>query len=346
MIISTLRKNVGTIIAFFGFILLCILTFGDLGDIVTEQYWENVKNNLAGIGFVSVSLTLIQVAIKQGISEQALQKGLNTDNTANKYQEHRALIKSCSDRLIYLPYFLQIYNEKDTRLRKREFLADNEFTSEQTLYLSGKKHLIAKYEKIRTHITSSSIKWATTDIKYNKHGRIQVLSEYRTKRLINAIVSSLMLMVGVAFLTRGLFFDGSNVPLWEKFIKLLGYVIVIAIGSVISVIKDYEKGAFGVPNELEEINQIWREFIAWDIPDWVKQEIQSINENPQEILYERRKKADDGRSIVQDQQKESKDVQDAVSCDVVSVSCVGSSIFYTDDSEFDRQCNGNPSLVR
>jgi hypothetical protein len=42
--------------------------------------------------------------------------------------------------------------------------------------------------------------------------------------------------------------------------------------------KNYEKGAFGVPNELDEINNIWKEFELWEIPAWVKEEVEK-NQN-------------------------------------------------------------------
>ena len=111
MFIKILRNNIGTIIAACGFVLLTILTFGDLGNIMTDQYWQNVKENLTSIGLVSISLTLIQVAIKQGLAEQALQKGLNTDKASIAYIEHRDLIKDCTDKMVFLPYFLQSYFE-------------------------------------------------------------------------------------------------------------------------------------------------------------------------------------------------------------------------------------------
>ena len=77
-------------------------------------------------------------------------------------------------------------------------------------------------------------------------------------------------MVGMSLLARGLFFEDSGVAMSEKTIKLLSYVVVITMTSVLAVIKEYEKGAFGVPNELEEINQIWKEFEKWAVPQWVK----------------------------------------------------------------------------
>ena len=84
-ITNMLRRNIGTIVAVLGFILLCIVTFGDLAELSTKEYWHNVGSNLTAISFVSLGLTLIQVAIKQGLAEQALQRGLNTENTMRKY---------------------------------------------------------------------------------------------------------------------------------------------------------------------------------------------------------------------------------------------------------------------
>lgn len=278
MITNILRKNIGTIIAAFGFVLLCIITYGDLGEILTEAYWQNVKENLTSIGFLSVALTMIQVSIKQGVSEQALQRGLNTTITAEKYKDHRNIIHRLSDKMIYLPYFLRIYNDRHTALRKREFLVDNNYSSEKTLFASGRKRLVRRYKKINTQIIASRIKWATTDIVYNKKGQIRTLAEHRSKRTTRGIIFGLVFMVGMSLLARGLFFEDSGVSIGEKTIKLLSYVIVIAMTSVLAIIKEYEKGAFGVPNELEEINQIWKEFEMWTVPQWVKDEVEAMNE--------------------------------------------------------------------
>lgn len=274
-----LRKNIGVIIAGIGFFLLCIMTFGDIGEIVSEEYWRNVANNLTSISFTSIGLTLILAAIKQGLAEQALQRGLNTVNTSKRYEEHKNLIHKNTDRLIYLPYFLQIYNKRHTNLRRRDYLIENGFCSEQSLYQSCNKKAIRKYEKIRVKITSADIKWSTVEIKYDENGRIITLDKHRTKRLISGIITSLLSMIGVTFLTGGLFFSPGTVPLWQKFIKLLSYIFCIAISGIFTVIKEYEKGAFGVPNELEEINQIWEEFSNWEIPTWVKDKINTFNKD-------------------------------------------------------------------
>lgn len=299
-----LRKNIGTIVAGFGFVFLCILTFGDIGEILTEVYWENVRDNLTSIGFLSVALTMIQTSIKQGLSEQALQKGLNTEETSNKYKEHRQYIKDNNERMIYLPYFLQIYNERHTRLKKREFLIDTNYSSEEALYASGRKKLIRKYKKIRIYLTASRIKWATTEIVYNKQGQIITLAEYRNKRTLNSIVLGLVFMIGTTLLARGLFFDESDVPLWEKFVKLLTYIVTIVMSSILPIIKEYEKGAFGVPNELEEINEIWREFTSWKVPQYLYEEIKQEVENEEKIT-----KTDDSRTNIQIKQKESEVVR-------------------------------------
>lgn len=305
--INLLRKNIGTIAAAFGFILLCVLTFGDIGDVLTEAYWINVKNNLTSIGFLSVSLTMIQVSIKQGIGEQALQKGLNTENTSNKYKEHRIIINRNNERMIYMPYFLQIYNERHTKLRKREFLVDNNFSSEEALYNNKKKSLIKKYENIHVYMTTSRIKWATTDILYNKYGQIITLAEHRTKRAIKGTVKGLVFMIGATLLTRGLFFEESDIPLGAKFVKLLSYVVMIMATSIFTVLREYEKGAFGVPNELEEINEIWREFESWKVPKWVADEIIELNlqkEVKDEQIKEIAERSN-SRTDIQTEQKES-----------------------------------------
>lgn len=346
MLIKTIRKNMGVIVAVLGFFLLCIITFGDLGDFMTEEYWSNVRDNLMAIGYMSIALTLIQTVIKQGIAEQALQKGLNTDNTKAKYIEHRELIQSCTERFIYIPYFLQIYNERQTKMRKREFLVANNFTSEKLLYASNKQRLIRKYECIRTDITVSSIKWATTEIIYDKHGRIIPLSAYKRNRLIMNVIWSLLMMIGVSFLTKGLFFDlADNIPIWQKFVKLFTYVIAIGMGSVMPIIKNYEKGAFSVPNELAEINEIWQEFKSWSVPEWVMKEIEEANEEPKEVKDERRSKTEkaeatvDGRTNIQEKQEESKDISNPVTGDVLALSGSGDGILSTDDKQLGGEYN-------
>lgn len=315
--INVLRKNIGTVIAAFGFALLCILTFGDLGEIMTDAYWENVKNNLTSIGFMSVALTMIQVSIKQGLAEQALQRGLNTEKTATMYKLHKDIIKENNDRMIYLPYFLQSYNERHTKIKKQEFLVNNNFSSEQSLMKSGKKKLINKYLKLRISVTASRIKWATTDVVYNKKGQIQTLAEHRSKRAIHGIIMSLIFMLGMTLLARGLFFQESTTPIWQKFVQLLGYIVVIAITSVLAIIKEYEKGAFGVPNDLEDINEIWREFKTWTIPEHIIEEVKEIDK-PKEVKHERvetktegtkRKEGVDGRTDIQAEQEKGKDIQ-------------------------------------
>ena len=49
---------------------------------------------------------------------------------------------------------------------------------------------------------------------------------------------------------------------------------MIAFTVIFDIGKNYEKGAFGVPNELDEINGIWREFDEWKIPQWVVEEVE------------------------------------------------------------------------
>lgn len=317
-ITNMLRRNIGTIIAILGFILLCIVTFGDLGELVTDAYWQNVKNNLTAISFMSIGLTLIQVAIKQGLAEQALQRGLNSDTTRNKYEEHKTLVKGNMDKMVYLPYFLQIYNKRHTALRKREFLINNNYTSEEGLKLSGDTKTLKRYNQITVRVTAASIKWSTTEIVYNKEGRILTLDEYRARRMVSSVLWSLIGMIGVTFLSGGLFFVPSTEPIWQKFVKLFTYVVAIAITSIFSVVKEYEKGAFGVPNELDEINQIWHEFATWQIPDWVIAEVAKHNET--EVTDEERKDAIDGGTVVQGEQEERKGVRDIDPGNVVPTS--------------------------
>ena len=286
---SWIRQNIGIIVSSIGLMLLVILTFGDMGELFTEQYWQNVGGNLSSISALTIGLVLIQTSIKQGISEQALSAGLNTKNTTEKYTAHKKLIKDNQEKHIYLPYFLRIRNKRETERRKREFLVDNNFTSEKMLRMSRKKRLIKAYNSIQTNITVDSIKWSTTEIIYNKSGRIEKLESYRKKRLLKGIISGFIFMIATTFITGGMFLDSAEIPFWQKFIKLATYLIVIALSVLFDIGKNYEKGAFGVPNELEEINSIWEEFSNWVVPDWVRREVEdiekqeSIDENEKEM---------------------------------------------------------------
>lgn len=281
-----LRKNVGIIVSSIGMLLLVILTFGDIGELFTEAYWHNVGGNISSIGALTIGLVMIQVTIKQGVSEQALSAGLNTETTKNKYNEHKQIVNKCKERQIYLPYFLSIRNKRETIRRKKEFLVDNNFTSAKMLYLSGNKRLIKTYEKIKTNITVDSIKWSTTKIVYTKNGRIEKLDEYRKKRLIKALITGFFYMFASTLIAGGLFLDVYDIPLWQKIVRLFAYIIVIAITVIFDIGKNYEKGAFGVPNELDEVNGIWQEFDEWEIPEWVQVEVEKnsiidaeLNEN-------------------------------------------------------------------
>jgi len=334
--IQKLRKNIGTIVACFGFILLCILTFGDLGEVLTKSYWINVKTNLTSIGFVSVSLTLIQMSIKQGVSEQALQKGLNTENTTKKYKEDRELIRDNSSRSIYLPYFLQIYNERNTLLKKREFLVDNNFKSEKELYDSHNKKQIKLYKSIRIYLTASRIKWATTDIVYNKHGQILTLAEHRVNRIKRGLLFTFLFMIGTTLLAKGLFFEESTTPITEKLVKLFTYVVIIAINSVLSIIREYEMGAFGVPTELEEINEVWREFESWEVPKWVKDEMEVLNEQEGVINV---------RTNIQVQSKESCLVDSIKSDNNVDNAGISDAIHVSDTEAFSGECYGDSKPI-
>lgn len=269
-----LRKYAGSIISSLGFVLLAILTYGDLGELFTEQYWQNVGGNISSIGALSIGLVMIQVSIKQGISEQALSAGLNTQTTTEKFKEHKELLTRNRERYVYLPYFLSMRNNRETKMRKREFLCDNDFTNERALILSGNKRLINKYKAIKVNITADSIKWSTTDIIYQKNGRIEKLEGYRKRRLVKGLISGVVFMFATTLITGGMFLAPAEVSFLQKTIKLITYVFVIAITAVIDIGKNYEKGAFGVPNELDEVNNIWHEFEKWEIPEWVKEEVE------------------------------------------------------------------------
>lgn len=278
-LIQKVRGQIGTIIAFFGFGLLTILTFGNIAEIGSTEYWLNVKEGLTSIGIMTVSLTLIQVSVKQGLSEQALRAGLNQEETTKKYQEHKALIDKCQERMLYLPYFLRSYNARHTAIRKGEFLVNNNYTCEKMLYENGTKKQIKIYENIKTDISAKNIKWATSEIQVDKYGRIIPLSEHRKKRTLNAVVVSLISMAASTLLVRGLFLSASTDSIGQKFIKLATYLITIMAGSILPIIKEYEKGAFSVPNELAELNEIWHEFYNWTIPQSVLDEIKQMEGN-------------------------------------------------------------------
>lgn len=333
---NLLRKNIGTIIAALGFILLCIITLGDLGEILAEEYWASVWDNLTAISFVSIGLTVIQTAIKQGLAEQALQRGLNTEHTATKYDEHRKVIKDNNERMIYLPYFLQIYNKRHTKLRKQEFLINNGYSSEKALRASGQEKLLKEYDNIVVLLTVADIKWATVNVVRDKQGKILTLDRHRQNRLRSSILASLAAMIGVTFLTGGLFFSPGTEPLWQKFVKLFTYCIAIAIGSVFTVIKEYEKGAFGIPNDLDEINQIWYEFKSWEIPRWVLKDVEKLNqeESEKEVVTDvQNKRTVDQRRDISSEQKEKSCFCQTDSDSMVQLSFVDDNLLLSDDNK-------------
>ena len=333
MFIKLLRRNIGTIVAIFAFILITILTLGDVGEVLTAAYWRNVYNNLTSIGYMTIALAALTVVLKQGLGEQALQKGMNTEKTTQKYEEHRSIIGSCQERLVYLPYFLQIRNERETNLKKREFLVNNGFTSEKKLYESGIKKYIKKYEAIRICLTSNSIRWTTTTVKYDKQGNIETLTKHRVNRALKGSAIAAISMLATTLITDGLFFAPSEQPIWQKLVRLLSYIIVIAISSIMSVIAEYEKGAFGIPNELDEVNEIWHEFKMWEVPEWVLQEVEEAN-MPKEVDNERRKQITNSRANLQDKQKESESIEVPFSYHVLDIGSSDCTVFYSNAPKF------------
>jgi hypothetical protein len=279
-----LRKNIGLIVSIIGVVLLVILTFGDMGELFTEKYWENVGGNLSSISALTIGLVMIQTTIKQGVSEQALSAGLNKQETKDKYDEHKKVRKECREKEIYLPYFLDLRNRRETKRKKREFLIDNNFTSEKKLFASGNNRLINKYNQIQINITADSIKWSTTEIVFKKNGQIEKLDAHRKKRAVKGFLTGIAWMLGATLITGGLFLDTADIPLVQKVIKLFSYFLTIAFSVVFDICREYEKGAFGVPNELEEVNGIWEEFKQWEVPDWVEKEVEA-NNLPEDIEY-------------------------------------------------------------
>lgn len=286
-----LRKNIGLIVSIIGVVLLVILTFGDMGELFTEKYWENVGGNLSSISALTIGLVMIQTTIKQGVSEQALSAGLNKPDTQSKYTEHKTIRKDCREKEIYLPYFLDIRNKRETRRRKREFLVDNNFTSEKKLFESGNQKLIKKYNQIQINITADSIKWSTTEIVFKKNGQIEKLDTYRKKRAVKGFLTGVAWMLGATLITGGLFLDTAEIPFIQKVIKLFSYFLTIAFSVVFDICKNYEKGAFGVPNELEEVNGIWEEFKQWQVPEWVEKDVE-MNNMPEDLEDEQPKQTE------------------------------------------------------
>lgn len=346
--IRFLRNNIGTITACLGMILLVILTYGEIGELFTEQYWKNVGGNLTSIGALAIGLSLTQWAIKQGITEQALQTGLNkkrfltiidndgaekikTDDKGNplidplctpaKYEEHRELLLKNREREVYLVYFLAIYNKLETERRKLEFLVENKFSSEKALYAYRprwwqfkNKRFIKQYRKIRTNITCDSLKWSTTEIQYDKAGKIRKLDWFRRKRAMRGLIFSALTMIGVAFIAGGLFTDMAEISLWQKTVKLFTYIFVMALTVIFGIIKNYEKGAFGVANELTEVNNLWYEFSKWTPTEEVERKVKilrgEISEEPETI---------DERTDIQEQPKESKIVENVGTDNIIPV---------------------------
>ena len=301
-----IRKNIGAISATIGFIILTIMTFGDIAKIMTADYWRNVLHNIAGISAVSIGLVLVQYTIKQGISEQALSIGLNTEETKKRYDTHNAIVKKNAERNVYLPYFLDEYNRRETKRRRQEFLVNNNFSTETKLYTSGDKKLIKLYHKIHTCINAASIKWSSTEIVYKKDGNIETLPEYRLRRARSGIIKAFLMFGGTSLITTGLVADNLQTSIWDKIIQLGVYVLVIASSVIFAVGKNYEKGAFGVPNELDIINGIWIEFEKWTVPQWV---IDEIENESKEVKDEERKETTDATTAIQEESEKEQDIQ-------------------------------------
>lgn len=264
-----LRANIGIITSSIGLILLVLLMFGNPLEINTKEYWQNVLDNIMSLSLLAFGLVLINTTIKQGISEQALSAGLNTPETTQRFIEHKALIKQGFAKQKYLQSFLRYFNDRATDIRRQEFLVNNDITEkvfEKPKLTRKEKKLKRKYFKIKTIVTPSSIKWATTTIIYDKQGRIQTLGKYRLHRAIKGVILGTLVMFGMTLIARGLFMEPEKINWLAQLLQLFVYILTIAITSIFDVIKNYEKGAFGVPNELDEINSIWLEFLEWPIP--------------------------------------------------------------------------------
>ena len=112
------------------------------------------------------------------------------------------------------------------------------------------------------------------------------MPEYRLRRARSGIVKAFLIFAGTTLITTGLVAENLQTSLLDKLIQLGVYVLVIAASVIFDVGKNYEKGAFGVPNELAAVNGIWAEFEKWTIPQWVIEEIE--NESKEVVKDEQR----------------------------------------------------------
>jgi hypothetical protein len=265
--IKKIRENIGIIISCFGFFLLTILIFGDVTQIHTRGYWVEVYQNLVGYTLFSFAVTLLQVAIKQGIGEQALRTGINSPETITAITEHRKLIKGLKHKESYLPFFLEVYNERETKCRRNRFLYENLYKTEIELLDSKKKRIIKKYLRIRTAMRVSDLRWVTNEIKFDKFGRFETLTIHRKARLIFGLITAVVLSVFMLLISDKLFPNITAENIGQKIFKLFIYVVVIGFNEVfIDAPKEYEYGKYTIPVLLENINNIWLEFEQWKIP--------------------------------------------------------------------------------
>jgi hypothetical protein len=247
--------------------------------------------------------------VKQGIKEQALSKGLNTDETIKAYNDHKAIRGRAREKELYLVYFLSERNARQTKYKRREFLGYNNFTTEELFMKNASPKMKRKYLRICVLLREQDIKWASTGVVYDKYGRIEKLVEHRRKRLIKDIVLSLLLTVVMTIFVSELIATFTFDNWVTKMIDLFTYGLVIAITSILGVSGEYEHGRFTIPNNLEEINNIWEEFIRWSIPQWCIDEVEKEKVDMQEIKEEvaengKREESIDGGTDIQEQQAE------------------------------------------
>jgi hypothetical protein len=311
--IEKIRKNIGSIVSLLGFLAFSILIYGGLSDIDGAHYWVNVYNNLTQIGLNSIAATLLQVLIKQGLAEQALQKGINTEDTILKYEEHRDIRQRLFAKEKYLPYFLIEKNERETKHAKQEFIVNKGFKNEKHFYETASPRVIKKYDKIMIKWRASSIKWTSAKIEYDKFGRIITLPEHRQHRALKGVIYSAFFMILLTFLARDLFVSFDWSKFWVKTILLFGYAIVMAATVTFDLISEYEYGKFAVAVSLEEINKIWLEFERWEVPEQVLDEVHGKQiKGGEENAREEAKAVTDGGADIQEQPEESEVVENAV----------------------------------
>ena len=270
-----LKKNIGAIVAGISFFIIIILTYCNILEINTARYRANVWSNLINISLMSAALTFIQVAVRQGICEQFLTSGMNTENTIAKYGEHKEVLERLKFKNIFMPFFLRERNARMTRIKKSEYLASqtdksgNIFLREADFYARAKKSKVRKYNSLRVCWTPDDLRWTSTQIEYDKENRIIKLPKHRIIRARNGILTAIASMLVIILIAKNLFDDFTWNNFSQQTVQIVLYAITIAITTLFPAAAEYEYGKFTMPNILDEINLVLFEFENWNIPDEV-----------------------------------------------------------------------------